>query len=668
MKGRKNLRLYIFRAAIVVAFCGLVVRLWQLQVVGIEKYRLKADRNRFRLVTIDAPRGVIYDRYGQVLVRNIPSFTVSIVPASLPQDEQRKWAVLSRVGNLLGIPVTNGGIEVKAKPGLSAPNPSSVASLEEIMEELENRLKEGKASPYTPVPIKEQVDRQIAFLIEEQHLDLPGIIVQTEPLRQYIYGALTSHLLGYVGRIPRERVEKYLAQPDSDYTPNDNVGLAGVELEYESDLRGRKGRKHVEVDVYGREVSVLAIDPPTPGCNLVLSIDLELQRAVEVALRRGMRKVGSRSGVAIAMDPRSGEVLALVSLPSYDDNLFTGGISQEDFNRLLDDPLHPLVNHAIGGLYPPGSTFKPVVAVGALQEHVATTDTELTCEGELLLPNKYFPDDPEKAQVFKCWRKQGHGTINLIEAIQHSCDIYFYQLAGGYEEFHGLGMEKVAQYAHLFGYGDLTGIDLPGESKGLVPTDRWKRQNYGESWVTGDTYNAAIGQGFVLATPLQVLNATAAIANFGTLYRPHVGYKIVDQEGHTIRTIVPEVIREIPVNREYLAAIREGMRRAVTHGTAWLLHIPEVPVAGKTGTAEYPAVDENGNLILDEQGNLPTHAWFTAFAPFDDPEIALVVFVEGGGEGSQVAVPIAEEILRYYFGLPEIQPTPTPDLPAEPTG
>jgi len=645
------------------------VRLWDLQIGREEEFRYRADRNRFRLITVDAPRGIIYDRQGRIVARNAPSFTISIVPAVLPDEGVARDVVFDRLAALMGTP---GEIERTAvgtgvfKPGVALPQASIRSSIEESF--LQNR-----GAPYTPVPIATNVDRQIAFLVEEEHHNLPGVVVQVDALRRYPYGPLLSHVLGYAGRMPAELADYYLNQSSEDYQIADRVGLTGVELVCEKELRGLKGRKHVEVDVFEHEVNVLAEEPSGPGHNVILTIDVDFQQVVETALREGMRDARERStiesealchsAVAVAMNPQTGEILAMVSLPSYDDNLFSGTISAEDLAQLNSDSRRPLVNHAIGGQYPPGSVFKPFVAAGALQEGIVTANTRFTCEGTLLLPNKYFPDNPELAQTFHCWKEQGHGSLNIVQAIQHSCDIYFYQLAGGYEDFGGLGIEKLGEYVRLFGYGEPTGIDLPGESSGLVAGDRWKRQNYGESWVTGDTYNAAIGQGFILATPLQVLNSTAAIASFGTLYQPQVVYRIEDAEGQTVRSFSPKVAREIPVDQEYLLLIRQGMRDAVTHGTAWLLDVPEIAVAGKTGTAEYPVVDEAGYLIRGEEGHLPTHAWFTAFAPFDDPEIALVVFVEGGGEGSQVAVPIAGKILRHYFGLPEALLSPMPELP-----
>ena len=649
-------RFLIFRAMVVLAFALLTVQLWRLQMIRGDDYRLEADRNRFRLVSVDAPRGVIYDREGRILVRNQPSFAIAIVPADLPTEKEE--AVFARLSDLLGLPVSSQSASAAGSPR---------AGIKELVEE-------GRASPFSPVIIKRNVPRDVAFIIEEEHLELPGVQVQIEPIRQYLEGPLTAHILGYVGRIPRERAEEYLSQ---GYHPNDRVGVAGVELTFEEWLRGVKGRKHIEVDVAGRERRTVG-EPihPQPGHNLILTLDLELQRAAEAALRKGMEAVGSESGVVIAMNPQTGEILAMVSLPSYDNNLFAGGISAEEYEQLTKDPGRPLLNRAISGLYPTGSTFKIVPAAAALEERVIGPDTHIFDPGVIWVPNQYAPDDPELAQPFYCWNEQGHGSIAIVEAIAYSCDVFFYEVAGGFsgwhvpggeriEPFQGLGIERLAEYARLFGFGEPTGIDLPGEAAGLVGDDRWKRQNLGESWVTGDTYNMAIGQGFFLATPLQLLNATAAIANGGTLYRPQVVLEVQDVEGQVVRPFTPEVIRELHISAENLGLVREGMRGAVDWGTARRANVEGVEVAGKTGTAEFFIDrDGDGREDRDKDGHLPAHAWFTAFAPYEDPEIALVVFVDGGAskgplevlEGSQVAAPIAADILRSHFDLPEPMP------------
>ena len=652
-----RLRFFLFRALVLCSFLVIAYRLWDLQVVSSQEYQSSADRNRYRLVPVDSPRGIIYDRLGRFLVRNVPSFTVSIVPAGLPEGEAARRAVLSRVGELLDMPVESlsVGPSVSSVVGTEATLPLARGPQTPGIEEI---LQERTISSYAPVRIASNVDRQAAFIIEEEHLELPGVVVAAQPLRHYVDGPLTAHILGCVGSIPSDQLKHYVERA---YQPDDLVGLTGIELTQEAYLRGTKGEKHIEVDAFEREVSLLALRPAVQGHSVILTLDLELQRVVEQALHEAMRTAGSRVGVVVAIDPRTGEILAMVSLPSYDNNLFSGGISYEDYVTLSTDRYRPLVNHAISGLYPPGSTFKIVATAGALQDGIVDSRTLLTCQGTLLLPNKYFPDDWTKAQTFYCWAKSGHGALNVVGALRQSCDIYLYRIAGGYQEFEGLGIECLADYARMFGFGEPTGIELSGEAAGLVPSDRWKRQNYGENWVTGDTYNAAIGQGYVLATPLQLLNGTVAVANGGTLYGPRLVYQIIDAEGKVVHALSPEVAAYLDISPENLALVRQGMREAVTHGTAWMLDVPSIEVAGKTGTAEYPGLDDEGNLMLDDEGNLPTHAWFTAFAPYQDPEIAVVVFLEGGGEGSQTAVPVASEILRYYFGIPEpeIDPTPT---------
>ena len=653
-------RLLAFRGIVILAFLIFALQMWRLQIVEGEHYRTLADRNRFRLVHTEAARGVIYDRHGRILVRNIPSFTVTIIPAYLPEDEQEEMAIFSRLSALLEIPASTAAASA-GRPPFVPPKVGGErgGGIKEMVDEARD------AAPYRPLTLKTNVDRDTVFIIEEEHLDLPGVLIEIDPIRQYPSGDLISHIVGYMGPIPSEQVETYI---ERNYDPNnDKVGRTGVELTFEEELRGSKGYKYSEVDVAGREVRAVGDpQPPLSGHNLILTIDLDLQHFTEDALRQGMEKAETyydessrvESGVAIAMNPQTGEILSFVSLPSYDNNLFASGISQEDWTQLIEDPGKPLVNHAISGQYPPGSTFKIIPAAAALEEGVVNRRTALKCEGTLWLPNKYFPDDPELAQQFYCWihkYDRGHGTLNIVQAIAHSCDIFLYQITGGLEEFQGLGLERLNEYAHSFGLGQPTGIDLPGEARGLVPTQKWKRLNYAESWATGDTYNVAIGQGFILVTPLQLLNATAAAVNGGILYRPQIVYQVTDADGQVIRPFTPEVLGQVPVSEENLALVREGLRAAVEWGTGWEANLEEVAVAGKTGTAEYPGPP------VDDEGHLPTHAWFTAVAPAEEPEIALVIFIAGGGDGAATAVPIAADILRYYFDIPEPQPTPTPE-------
>ena len=646
-------RLMVYRAVVIVVFALLAGRLWQLQVVRGDRYRLQADTNRFRVEDIGAPRGVIYDRNGEIVVRNKASFAVSIVPADLPDDQAP--AVYEKLSGLLGIPVRGrpAGADAVTRPGIW-----------EIVEAGREH------DPYAPVLVKANVPRDVALIIEEAHLSLPGVRVETAPIREYITGALMSHILGYMGPIPREWAEVYAQQ---GYDPDDRVGLAGIEYTFEDALRGEKGEQFVEVDVLGRVLRTIG-DPieSIPGSNLYLTIDSQLQRSVEDILRAALAKIGASSGVAIVGDPNTGEIMAMVSLPSYDDNLFAGGIAAQDWEMLTSAPFNPLLGRAIAGLYPPGSTFKLIPAAAALEEGVVSPNTLINDPGVILVKNQYFPDDPDLAQPFFCWLQSGHGKLNVVGAIAQSCDVFFYEVAGGFEDFRGLGVDRLAQYAESFGLGAPTGIDLPGEADGLVPTPKWKRLRFGAEggvWTTGNTYNMGIGQGDVLVTPLQMFSMVSTVANGGTLYRPQIVERIVDAQGQALDSAEPEVIRQVPVNPAYLAIVRQGMRQAVTVGTAqpaWT-HLPEeVRVAGKTGTAEFCQSNEAGtDCLRDEDGNLPTHAWFVAFAPFEAPEIAVVVFVDGHGvgqviEGSQVAAPIAADIIRAYYGLPAWQPPPTP--------
>ncbi len=639
----RDIRILIFRAFVVAAFALLALQSWRLQIVQGEQYREQSERNRFRLRALDAARGVIYDRNGRLLAGNVPSFAVSIVPADLPDEEEEY--VFQRLSTLLDIPVSVDDLETGNVPFAERHPPAGEGEYEPEPQMME-RVHAGRATPLIPVRVKSDVPRDIAFIIEEERLELPGVFVETEPLREYISSTLASHVVGYVGHIPEQEVETYLSLPDADYDANDIVGLTGVELTLEDQLRGRKGHRHVEVDVTGREIRTIGTPvEPVPGHNLVLTIDVNLQEVADGALRTGLAAAGSESGAVAAMDPRTGEVLALVSLPSYDNNLFIGGISAEEYARLSEDPRHPLVNHAISGQYPPGSTFKIVTAAAGLEEGIVDRYSLLYCPGTIWIPHRFAPEDPDLAQPFKCWATAGHRALNIVSALVQSCDIYFGELAGGYGEFEGLGHEALADYATLFGLGRPTGIDLPGESSGLVPDATWKRLTYGETWVTGDTYNAAIGQGFILATPLQMLNATATIANGGNLYKPQIIREIRDAGGNVVRPFAPHLIRTLPLSDETVRIIGEGLLGAVAYGTGGEARLPGVAVAGKTGSAEYPGQ-------RDWEGNLPTHAWFTAFAPFDDPQIALVVFIEGGGEGGLVAAPVAAQILSYYFNVP----------------
>jgi penicillin-binding protein 2 len=663
-------RLLLLKLLIGIVPLLLIGRLWYLQMVRGEDYRVLADRNRFRDVDVAAPRGVIYDRNGEILARNRPSFSVEIVPADLPEDPK---ATLDRLNGLLSQPIPISGPSPTPQPGATATAPGKAKSVFEIPDrqpwvmprpDIEQAIEDGKiGGAYRPVTIATHILQDTAFLIAQDAVNLPGVAVVLEPIRDYPSGVLTSQVIGYMGHIPEEQVTEY---EDQGYSANAQVGLTGLEYSFEDELRGTSGQQTIEVDVNGRKVRTIG-EPAAavPGHNLVSTLDLGLQREATAALQEALDKSSgftkATQGTVIALNPRNGAVLAMVSLPSYDNNLFAKGITDEAWKALTEDPDLPLFDRAIGGQYPPGSTFKILVAAAGLQEGTLGLRTQLgdgfdgVNDGVIWLPNEYFPFDRTKDQAFYSWIHKygyGHGLVTIRDALAVSDDIFFYQLGGGYREFKGIGPQLIGQYAKAFGLSQPTGIDLPGESRGLVPTTKWKRINYAENWVTGDTYNMSIGQGYILATPLQMANATAAVANRGYLYRPQLVDHITDAEGKVIRSLEPELIGEVPVNPAHLDTVREGMYGAVNwpQGTATTVRVPNVTVAGKTGTAEFFRDNNHDQRPdRDEKGNLPTHAWFTAFAPYNDPEIVVTVFVANGGEGSGVAAPIATRVLLEYF-------------------
>ncbi len=653
-RPRGNFRL--LRVGILIAFAILALQLAQVQIVQGQYYRDAANQNRFRLVQTDALRGIIYDRNGRILVRNVPAFNVSIVPADLPDDQQER--VFQKLSALLNVPIdtvienTASDVvgQLPSDIGRTVIPPKRKLGLREL-------VAQGQRDPYSPTLIQTNVPRDVAFYIEENHLDFPGVQVGLQPVRQYVDGALLSHILGYVGPIPSESFADYQSQ---GYASTDQVGVNGLELTYEKDLRGTKGQRYVEVDVAGREVANLGEKPPVPGNNLVLTIDSDFQKTVQTILQKAMDGVHSKQGVAIVLDPRNGNIIAMVTLPSYDDNLFATGISYTDYTKLAQDPLHPLVDHAITGQYPPGSTFKMIPASAALQEHVIDVNTRFQTPGTIWVPNEYYPDNAKLAQPFYDWYKPGFGSLNILGAIAESSDVFFYKLAGGESPNfnNGLGQDRLSAYARMFGLGQVTGIDLPGEAPGLVPDPTWKRKTIGDIWTIGDTYNMGIGQGYLLVTPLQVADYTEIVANGGTLYKPQLVQAVTDSQGQIVQTIAPQVIRHVAVDPQNLAIVREGMREGVMAGTSTVVNLADVAVAAKTGTAEYYGPRVNGNL--------PTHAWFTAFAPYDNPQVVVTVFIAGGGEGSLVAGPAAANILRAYFHLPSNSPLAGPAQPIAP--
>ena len=635
-----------------------VVRLYRLQVVEAQYWISRAEEQRAEVVRLPASRGIVYSRDGQRLVRNVPAFRVVVIPAALPEDDAARGVVLERLTAMLNIPLHDSpptpddASERRLERCLTGSPSPQVDPPTGLQERVESALDPFSVyyAPYEPLVVTQRADREIALVIAQEAASMPGVYAEATSRRQYPYGSLVAHLVGYLGPIPAEEAAAYR---DLGYDPSvDRIGYDGIEYSFEDWLRGVPGERYQEEDVLGRMIRVLGEErPPEPGHNVYLTVDLALQQVAQDALVRGMSRAGSRRGVVIAMDPRTGEILAMVSLPTYDNNLFAQGISAEDYERLLDDPHRPLVNHAIADQLPPGSIFKIVPAAAALQEGVLSPSTRLQCPGTIVVPNRYYPNDPARAQPFHCWHRSGHGWLDIIGGLANSCDIFFYEVGGGFEDtgFEGLGPERMAEYAELFGLGQLTGVELPQEAPGLVPTPLWKRRTIGEIWSTGDTYNLAIGQGYILVTPLQMVNMMAATANGGTLYRPQIVHHVTDAEGNVVQPFQPEVIRTLPILPEYWSLIHQGLEAAVVYGTATRGQVEGVRIAGKTGTAQYCDDIALQLGICGEGLAQPTHAWYMAFAPVEAPEIALVVFIYNGGEGSTAAVPVAQEILEWYF-------------------
>lgn len=600
-----------FIALIGVAAVVLSFRLFDIQVVNGQRHRLLANGNRIRQKVIRAPRGAIYDSNHTLLTRNVANFDLVVIPAQLSTKAEDRAAAYGEVAKLIG------------------------QSPEEIKKKAEAQ---GLDYPQA-ILITDKIDRDKALSLDEKSRETVGFLVDTNPSREYLDGSLLSHFLGYIGRISAEEVKSH-----PDYQSTDYIGKNGLEKAYERDLKGQDGSEQVEVDASGHQVRSLASADAQPGNSLVLSVDSGLEKKMAEYLKAELDHAGSARGVAIAMDPSTGQVLGAVNYPSYDNNLFAKGIGQDDYQKLLNDPNKPLFNKATTGGYPVGSTIKPFVSAAALQEGVINQSTTVTDKGKLDVPNQY---NPSIVYTFKGWKPEGLGVVNVVRALTWSSDIFYYMVGGGFEQFRGLGITKLLNYYHLFGFGRKTGIDIADESAGAVPNPDSKKARTGEGWFVGDTYNLSIGQGDLRATPLQLLVATSAIANGGTLYKPHLAKEVISPDGALVRQIKPEVTAASIIKPDYLKIVQQGMRGAVEEGTACCKFKGEVPVsvAGKTGTAETSSEGFDG-----KNPRTKPHAWFTAYAPADNPKIAIVVLIENSGEGAEFAVPVARNTLKWYFG------------------
>lgn len=592
-------RLWTLRFIIISVMLLLTCRLYYLQIAKGDIYKEKAAGNMLRLLPIEAPRGAVFDRKGKILVRNIPSFRVSVIPLELINH----FEVLDQLSVILKVPVS----------------------------QLKERLT-GRESQVEPVMIKERLSQEELALLEEERANLPGVRLEIRPIRQYLLGKSSSHFLGYVGEVTEEDIK---LNKEKSFIPGDLIGRDGIEKTYDSFLRGKNGFRQMEVDASGRIVQVLGDLEPVSGNDIYLTIDEHVQRAAEKGLEDALvllkHQNGERTpGSVVALDLRTGGVLAHASSPGYDPNLFSRGITSKEYKALLEEKHFPLLNRIIAGAYPCGSTFKLVTGVAALEEKVVTPDTPVNCNGVFY----------ESGHPFHCFVRSGHGTVRAIEAMGQSCDVYYYFLG------HRLGIKRLHHYAEQFGAGQFTGVDLPGELPGLLPGEEWKRKTFPDDpiWYSGETVNLSIGQGYLEVTPMQLAVIGSIVANSGVAYKPHLFYKAVSSNGNIEKNEEVVILRKVNASLETFLTIRKGMRAAVDHGTATAANIKQILVAGKTGTAE--------NLPSKENRYGRNHAWFISFAPLLNPEIVVVVCLEqSGGFGGQWAAPIARRVIEAYFGI-----------------
>ena len=582
---------------ILAAFLILLMRLYYLQIVEGPEFRRQSQNNCVRLQDIPPPRGLIFDRDGVLLVENRPSFNVSIVP----REAKKPKRVVHKLAELLHIP------------------PETLfAKLAEVR----------GAGSFKPVLLRRDVSRDVVAIIEAYKLDLPGIVITVEPTRHYIEGKRASHLVGYLGEINSEEL-KSGSFPDNRI--GDFIGKFGVEKACEPYFHGKRGEQQIEVNALGQLTRVLKTDEAMPGKNIYLTLDIRLQRKAEALL-------SGKVGTAVAMDPSNGHILAMASSPAFDPNAFVEGMTYESWNDLASNEFRPMENKAVQGQYPPGSTYKIVTAIAGLEEGVITEDTRFFC------PGYYRYGD----RAFRCWKRGGHGFMNITDALAQSCDVFFYQVG------EKLGVDRLAIYAKACGLGLATGIDLDKEAKGLVPTSGWKLIRMGVPWQGGETLSVAIGQGFDLVTPIQMLSLISTVANGGTRYKPLVVRRIESSDGSLVKKQVPVPLGRLSVSEKTLQIIKKSLMDAVNKstGTGWIARIPGVDVAGKTGTAQVVRIEEdNKEKPVDSiDRHLRDHAWFIAFAPAEEPRVAVAVLIEHGGHGSQAAGPIAREMIRTYLG------------------
>ncbi|OGY44240.1 MAG: penicillin-binding protein 2 [Candidatus Buchananbacteria bacterium RIFCSPHIGHO2_01_FULL_39_8] len=592
--GKRKVQLWV--GILILSAAILLARVSYVQLIRGHDFKSIAEGNRVRIRDIKVTRGVIYDRYNNLLAENVPSLSLVVIPVDLPNNEEEVEEIINRLSKITGQP----------------------------QQEIRRLIKEQPSYSYQPVLIKENLDFEEAVLAKIESYNYPGVVLKVDSSRNYLVSKevpSVSHILGYLGKINPNDLDFYLA---AGYSLDDYVGLTGVELSYEETLKGRNGKEYVEVDAFGEVKKVLAYQEPEAGDSLVLTIDLELQKEVERILKKTLDVYNKKKASVIVLDPNSGEILSLVSWPAFDNNLFVGGISQEELEKLINEPDQPLFSRSISGEYPSGSTFKLIIASAALQEKLITPQTSFNSVGGIAVDRWFFPD----------WKAGGHGWTNVIKALSESVNTFFYIIGGGYEDFDGLGVRKIKKYAELFGLNQKLGLDLPNEASGFLPSPEWKEEAKKEIWYIGDTYHLAIGQGDILVTPLQVAVWTSVFANGGTLYKPHLVKSFLDIDNNQTE-VKPEVLRKNFIDQDYIKIVNQGLRQAVLSGSAKSLYDLPLSIAAKTGTAQWSTKKS-------------PHGWLTAFAPYQNPELVVTVLVEEGEEGSITAVPIARDIINWW--------------------
>jgi penicillin-binding protein 2 len=605
-RTRLGFRFAVFGLVVVMVVGLLTTRLFYLQVVQGGYYAGLAQENQRTLLPLRSARGLIYDRAGRQLAINIPSYVVRIRPADLPFTQRDQ--VVNRLSQLLELPVSD------------------------LIQSIDRYANQS----FDLVRLASDVPQDVARIIVEESNSLPGVQVNVEERREYEYGPLISHVMGYTGAVTAEELAEYA---DAGYLNDDQIGKTGVEATFEDVLRGSYGEQEVEQDALGRILRTVQItQQPVAGNSLELTIDVEIQREAEEALKWATDIVDLQRGVVIVMNPQTGEILAMVSLPTYDDNLFATGISNAEYQALIDDPNHPLVNFGLSEQYPPGSTYKLVTGTGALEDGIIADTTLVETAPYLEIGSTKFYD----------WNRRGFGPLDIYGGFAHSSDTFFFQLAGN------LGIERLGYWANQFGFGARTGVDLPAEARGIVPTNEWKEALFNEPIYPGEVYQAGIGQGYDAATPLQVLNAYNALANGGSLLKPQIVKRILGPDGSIVQDFQPELIQTVNADPDTLRIMRMAAREVVvSRHTFNLVDLPIV-VAGKTGTAEFG--------LRDSQNRLPYHTWFTAFVPKfaegipgdpakTDSELSITAFAYDSNTKGNAAVEIVKYFLQEHYNL-----------------